>query len=307
MTNIQPGRPQVLAARSIGSALPRIDAQCTASDLLSWMGAGDDCTTQSSAVHFPTRRLRAGATLVHEGAAFESLYFVGVGTIKCFQTDEEGYEQALGFAMRGDVVGFDAVCQSHHPTAALALEDSIVAVVPFRDLIRIGHSLPALERVWHEATSRELLRHNGTMHVMAAVGAEVRLARFLLQLADRHVAIGMSSRRMLLRMGRRDIASHLGVAHETVSRSFTALADWGYIKVMHREIEIVDRDGLKAFQRNTRGVVDPVVGRAHANGAAARASAVNGNGNGNGSAAFRAAARRAAQVETSTLAAAAAY
>ena len=49
-----------------------------------------------------------------------------------------------------------------------------------------------------------------------------------------------------------DIASYLGVAHETVSRSLSALADWGYIKVMHREIDLLDEPGLDAFQQSTR-------------------------------------------------------
>ena len=58
-------------------------------------------------------------------------------------------------------------------------------------------------------------------------------------------------------MTRRDIASHLGVAHETVSRSFTALADWGYIRVLNRDVEVLDPDGLRAFSLITRGLVDP--------------------------------------------------
>jgi CRP/FNR family transcriptional regulator len=53
-------------------------------------------------------------------------------------------------------------------------------------------------------------------------------------------------------MGRRDIASMLGVAHETVSRSFTALAAARLIHVSDRDVEILDMDGLKAYSRNTR-------------------------------------------------------
>jgi len=99
----------------------------------------------------------------------------------------------------------------------------------------------------------------------------VRLARFLLQLIDRQVEQGYSSRCMLLRMSRRDIASHLGIAHETVSRSLTALADWGYIEVRHREIEILDHDGLDRFKRVTRGPTErPPGGRG---GASRRARA----------------------------------
>ena len=67
---------------------------------------------------------------------------------------------------------------------------------------------------------------------------------------------GQSSRRLYLRMSRRDIASHLGVSHETVSRSFGALANWGCITVNNREVEILDRERLMACASNTRGLAD---------------------------------------------------
>jgi CRP/FNR family transcriptional regulator len=85
---------------------------------------------------------------------------------------------------------------------------------------------------------------------------------------------------MYLRMTRRDIASHLGVAHETVSRSFTALADWGYIRVLNRDVEVLDPDGLRAYSLITRGLIEPHAER-HAQhapkGAALRAAAQNGH------------------------------
>ena len=54
-------------------------------------------------------------------------------------------------------------------------------------------------------------------------------------------------------MCRRDIASLLGVAHETVSRALTSLALHGCITVSHRDIEIADAATLYELQRVTRG------------------------------------------------------
>ena len=63
-------------------------------------------------------------------------------------------------------------------------------------------------------------------------------------------------------MGRREIASLLGVAHETVSRSFSALAALGMVDVSDREVEILDMEGLKRFARSTRRHLDePAVSR----------------------------------------------
>ena len=100
------------------------------------------------------------------------------------------------------------------------------------------------------------MRRGELAEMMAAVAAEVRLARFLLQLSRRMAECGQSPRRFHLRMSRRDIASYLGVAHETVSRSFGALARWGWLRVDNREVEILDLPGLKQFALNTRRAVD---------------------------------------------------
>lgn len=54
-------------------------------------------------------------------------------------------------------------------------------------------------------------------------------------------------------MARRDIASLLGLAHETVSRSFTQLSQHGCLRVDNREIEILDLQALRLRARTTRG------------------------------------------------------
>jgi CRP/FNR family transcriptional regulator len=234
-----------------------LSPQANLSDLFELLGhpkpqlSGFDNATLSS------RRVRVGNVLFHEGANASHVHFVRVGAFKCLQTAEDGYEQVLSFCFRGETLGFDALCNGTHPCSAVALEDSTVLSVPLQDLFDWGHKLPELNHLLNVAVSRELTRRSDIAGMMAAVGAEVRLARFLLHLGKRMAAFGRSSRHMYLRMTRRDIASHLGVAHETVSRSFTSLAEWGYIRVLNRDVEVLDPDGLRAFSLITRGLIDP--------------------------------------------------
>ena len=230
--------------------------QGTMADLLQLMGADDADVRRAAGVPVPLRRLRAGDTLFHEGTRADSIYFVRSGTFKIFRTAEDGYEQVLGFVGRAELLGFDALCTCGHPTEAVALEDSSVYVVPMRDVLGLTERSPALGRVVPVAVSTALARQGELADVMAAVAAEVRLARFLLNLSQRLAASGQSPRRFLLRMGRREIASYLGVAHETVSRSFTALAGWGLVAVNNREVEIVDMDGLRVLARATRRQIE---------------------------------------------------
>jgi CRP/FNR family transcriptional regulator, anaerobic regulatory protein len=239
-------------------------AQGSACDLLRLMGVPFDDPHIADDVSVSTRRVRAGGTLFHEGAPAQAIYFVAVGTFKCLHIAEDGYEQVLGFAGRTEVMGYDAVCNGHHPTTAIALEDSTVHALALPDMFALCQRVPALDRVVHLALSRQLVHQVEIANLMAAVAAEVRLARFLVQLSERMAERGQSPRRLLLRMSRRDIASHLGVAHETVSRSFSTLAHCGCLAVCNREVEIIDLERLKACASNTRGLSDAHFPRSHA-------------------------------------------
>ena len=104
------------------------------------------------------------------------------------------------------------------------------------------------------ALSRQLARAADTAAMGSAVSSDVRLARFLIWMSTRMSDMGQSSRRILLRMGRRDIASLLCVTHETVSRAFTSLADSGYLTIDRKEVEILDIEGLRNFARCSRGL-----------------------------------------------------
>lgn len=242
------------------TAWPVPEADNVMSELLRMLGANLSEMRGVEPMPVAVRRLHAGDMLFHEGAGAEAMHFVRAGTFKIFRTAEDGYEQVLGFAGRGEVMGFDAISAGTHPTAAMALEDSSVFVVLLCDFFSLGQRISALDTLVHRAASSALANRAELADVMAAVAAEVRLARFLLQLSQRMVACGQSPRRFHLRMSRRDIASYLGVAHETVSRSFSALVRWGLVRVDNREIEVLDMPGLRAFALNTRRQVDEGIG-----------------------------------------------
>lgn len=202
------------------------------------------------------QRVAAGATLLHEGSPATQVCVVQAGTFKCIKTAEDGYEHVLAFAMRGDLLGYDGLAGGHYASTAVALEDSRVFVVPLTLLESLRRADAQLDQALQRVLSRQIGHAVELAELMAAVAAEARVARFLLHLSARMAERGLSPRRMLLRMNRREIAAHLGLAHETVSRSFRLLVDQGCLAVDNREVEIVDFDALRAHARSTRGLND---------------------------------------------------
>ncbi|HJV59667.1 MAG TPA: Crp/Fnr family transcriptional regulator [Albitalea sp.] len=221
-------------------------------DLLQLMGASAGAADGLADVPVGTRHPGAGDALFHEDDCAQAIYFVRAGMFKTLRTADDGHEQVLGFAGRGAMLGFDAMCLPRHPTAAVALEPSSVYVVARQDVFGLGERIPAFARVLHLASSHELTRRAEHADLLAPVAPEVRLARFLVHLARRKAADGEPQRQLHLPMSRRDIASHLGVAHETVSRAFTSLSGSGHLRVGNREVEILDLDALQACSLRTR-------------------------------------------------------
>jgi CRP/FNR family transcriptional regulator, anaerobic regulatory protein len=226
-------------------------------------------TLDAAQIVFPIRKLVAGRDLVRIGQPLESIYLVRSGSFKSVVTLPSGSEQVIGFPMTGDVIGLDAVCDRMHASTVVALEHSTVVAMPYQALLSLGAQSREMEELLLRATSRELLAQRQPLSNMSTVGAEVRVARFLLQLGARYEQLGYSGRRLQLRMTRRDIAAYLGLSLETVSRSFTALATMEYIRVNHRDLELVDTEALA----NGEGLSARALQLRNGRDAAARATA----------------------------------
>lgn len=244
-----PERTQASAAP--GPAQPPVDRKAgTAQDLLGLLGAPGKDPVRERAICVQFHRLPQRATLFHEGTPAEAIHVVRSGTFKCSRTGADGGESVLGFARRGDVLGYGAIGLGRHTSAAVALETSSVAVVPVAELFTWLQRLPALQRALHQALSLQHASAEELSDVHAQVPAEVRLARFLLHWSHRMAISGQSVRQLKLAMGRRDIARLLGVAHETVSRSFGSLAASGCVAVTGRTVDILDAAALQAAARS---------------------------------------------------------
>ena len=210
---------------------------------------------------YPLIHVHAGQELIHQGTPARSIYLVQSGDFKQVHIAEDGYEHVLDFMGRGDVLGFDGLAGGLHAQGAVALADAWVYALALSSLRELWQRTPSFATRLHSALAHQLARSGEIAWMMAAVGADRRTARFMLHWARRMAQRGQSERRLRLRMSRRDIASHLGLAHESISRSLSMLVEAGLLRVDNREIEIVDAAGLRRFALCTRGSMDGVAAR----------------------------------------------
>lgn len=100
--------------------------------------------------------IQKGQTLFKAGDELKSLYAIRSGTIKSYTITEEGDEQITGFHLAGDLVGFDAIINTEHPSFAQALETSMVCEIPFETLDDLSGKMPNLRQQMMRLMSGEI-------------------------------------------------------------------------------------------------------------------------------------------------------
>lgn len=190
------------------------------------------------------RPLPRGSQLFQQGDHFHAVYAVRAGGIKTSLTGPDGTEQITGFYLPGEVVGLDGVGQEKHGVTATALESTAVCAIPFSHLEGLTTTLPGLQHHLFRLLSREIQADQQLLLLLGKRSAEARLAAFLLSLAARYQRRGLSGQRLLLPMSRTDIANHLGLTIETVSRLFSRLQQAGVIVADGKDITLLDNAAL---------------------------------------------------------------
>jgi CRP/FNR family transcriptional regulator len=186
--------------------------------------------------------LAAGEHLFHVGDSFSAIYAVQRGCLETYRYSKSGRKQVLGFFLDGEVLGLDAIDSRCHSSHAVALEDSTICAVSYRDLMHIASARPEIRDQLISLLSRQL---EDRQALDAGHDARERIASFLMDVARRRSAHGERTDQIVLPMPREDIASRLHIATETVSRTISRLQNEGIIEAKRRSICLLDATRLK--------------------------------------------------------------
>src|SRR3954454_21117842 len=96
----------------------------------------------------------------------------------------------------------------------------------------------------HAITGHDLSAVKEMMMLLARRTADERIAAFLVGLRLRYERIGQTSVTLELPMGRLDIADHLGLTIETVSRTLTRFDRGGVILIVPGGVRLIDTGRL---------------------------------------------------------------
>jgi CRP/FNR family nitrogen fixation transcriptional regulator len=171
--------------------------------------------------------LRKGGELFAEGDEADFFYQVVSGAIRSYKLLNDGRRQIDAFHLRGDIFGLEA--GSEHRFSAEAVGDATVIAYRRSRLSTLIQDDASFRDKIMTATLRSLERAQDHMLLLGRKTAQEKLATFLLDMAER---LSKDDEHFELPMQRADIADHLGLTIETVSRTLTQFARSGLIRLL---------------------------------------------------------------------------
>lgn len=177
----------------------------------------------------------------------DGLYVVRAGSAKSGGVMSSGEEYVRAFHLPGEVAGLEGFAQGRHTCDVVALEPLRYCRIPAGRLERMMEALPGLRREVLRLLGQSLEEAHCMRAEMSMIGARGRLASFLVDLSRRLERRNLSPTHFRLSMSRRDIARHLGLTLETVSRSLAAFRLARWIEVRARYIKLLRPEALAAL------------------------------------------------------------
>ena len=165
--------------------------------------------------------------LFAEGDEADCFYQVVSGAIRSYKLLSDGRRQIDAFHLPGDIFGLEAGAE--HRFSAEALGNASVIAYRRSRLAALIQDDPTFRDKIMSSTLRSLERAQDHMLLLGRKTAQEKLATFLLDLAQR---ICGDDEHLELPMQRSDIADHLGLTIETVSRTLTQFARSGLIRLL---------------------------------------------------------------------------
>lgn len=215
--------------------------------------AGHQVETEKSCQELPelaglgaTVSAEAGQTIVIEGDPIHHYFRIVTGTVRLYKAVADGRRQIIDFLGPKDCLGLTGL--DEHACSVEAITDVTMIRYPRQRLEAAIQERPDIGRQLFRLACSELSRAQHRMLLLGRKSAEERIASFLLDLVTRRVDDGESMDCIRLTMSRQDIADHLGLTIETVSRIFTQLKLSGLIGLPDRHSVVLnDIDRLSAL------------------------------------------------------------
>ena len=186
-----------------------------------------------------SRKYAKGQMIYMAGDRGKSLFVIHKGKVKVSRISDSGKEQVIRVLGPGDFMG-ELSLFIHHPCRQCrSLGGYYRLYNRWGKLKNLMVKYPTIALKIVEELSSRLERAENLIEYLGIHDVETRIIETLLNMADEKGVV-------TLKVSKKDLASHIGMSQETLSRKLSYFQELGLIEqIGHRKIVILDEEGLR--------------------------------------------------------------
>lgn len=185
--------------------------------------------------------------LFSEGGYPNALYFLSKGSIKGYQTNDEGREYILNLYKEGDFIGIpDLIEERQYRESTVALEDSELIIIPRDDFFTLLHKNRDVSAKFIKILSDNLAEKEERLLKLAYNSVRKRVAEALLLVEKQYRKD--DEQKFKLSISREDLANIVGASTETVIRTLSDFKDEKLIEISGGKITLVNVEKLSRMR-----------------------------------------------------------
>jgi CRP-like cAMP-binding protein len=186
-----------------------------------------------------------GSTLFREGEPGESLYVVLAGKVKLGRRSADGRENLVAVMGPSDEFGELSLFDPGPRTStATVVTDARLAKLPKAAVHKWVQDRPQLAMQLLRVVARRLRRTNTMLADLIFVDVPGRVAKQLLQLAQRFGSVDGGQLRVTHDLTQEELAQLVGASRETVNKALADFAGRGWLRLEGKSVVILDRERL---------------------------------------------------------------
>ena len=190
--------------------------------------------------------LARGERLFEEGASGNQLYVVLDGKIKLTRAAADGRENLLSVVGPGEMFGELSLFDPRPRTAsAIAVTDSRLGALAHDDLRNWLTGRPDVALHLLQALAQRLRRANDVMADLVFTDVPGRVAKALLDLADRFGAVRDEGLQVNHDLTQEELAQLVGASRETVNKALADFAARGWLQLSAKSVLLIEPDRLR--------------------------------------------------------------
>ena len=195
-------------------------------------------------------RLARAERLFEEGASGNQLYVILDGKIKLTRAAADGRENLLSVLGPGEMFGELSLFDPRPRTAsAVAVTDSCLAALAHDDLRSWLTGRPDVALHLLQALAQRLRRANDVMADLVFTDVPGRVAKALLDLADRFGTEQQDGLQVNHDLTQEELAQLVGASRETVNKALADFAARGWLQLAAKSVLLIEPERLRKRSR----------------------------------------------------------